>query len=95
MAENAEWKAAMVGGEAADQIVGSWRARWRRGSEEREGRESMKEAAKAGPARVMRSGREMPPMEAGRRSWKAVRASVSRRRRSGRRRRMEARALAP
>ena len=40
---------------------------------ERAGRLSMREAAKAAEARVVGSGREMPPVVVGRRSWKAVR----------------------
>jgi site-specific recombinase XerC len=49
----------------------------------------MREAAKAAEVRVVGSGREMPPVVVGRRSWKAVREWSSERSRFGLMRRMD------
>ena len=54
----------------------------------------MREAAKAAGARVVGSGREMPPVVVGRRSWKAVRRWPSERSWFGLMRRMVAMAVA-
>jgi hypothetical protein len=73
MAEKTAWKAARVESGEAAKVVGSERRGRRSGLRERAGRLSMREAAKAAGARVVGSGREMPPVVVGRRSWKAVR----------------------
>ena len=88
MEENSAWKAARVGTVEAAHWHGSARMWARRGSTERAGRESMREATKEAGARAVASGREMPPAVAGRRSWKAVRLGPSERSIEGSRRRM-------
>ena len=94
MAEKAVWKVARVGSGEAAKVVGSERRGRRRGLRERAGRLSMREAVKAAVARVVGSGREMPPAVVGRRSWKAVRKWPSRRRWFGLMRRTVAIAVA-
>jgi hypothetical protein len=94
MAEKVAWKAARVGSGEAAKVVGSERRGRRSGLRERAGRLSMREAAKAAEARVVGSGREMPPVVVGRRSWKAVRVWSSERSRLGLMRRMVAIAVA-
>ena len=81
MSAKAELKAVRVGMGEADHAVGSWRCGLRRGSVRRAGRESMTEATKAIGARIVGSGRPMPPVEAERETWKEVRWGVSSRRR--------------
>ena len=90
MVEKAEWKETRVGHGEVDHMAGWLRRGWRRGSDDRAGRESMMEATKAAKARVVASGREIPPAEAGRRIWKAVRLGLAVRRTQGLRRRMAA-----
>tara|TARA_B110000046_G_scaffold93966_2_gene101872 strand:+ start:379 stop:726 length:348 start_codon:yes stop_codon:yes gene_type:complete len=94
MEENSVWKAARVGTVEAAHRDGSASMWARRGSTERAGRESIREATKEAGARAVASGREMPPAVAGRRSWKAVRLGPSERRKEGSRRRMAAMARA-
>ena len=66
MSEKAEAKAARVGIGEVDHVVGSRRCGRRRGSVRMAGRESMRGETKAMGARVMVSGRPMPPVEADR-----------------------------
>ena len=90
MVVNASWKAVIRGQGEVCHADGFARRRVRKGSRERAPRESMKEATKAAGARTVVSGRDVPPAEAGRRSWKAVSVGESVRRMVGSRRRMEA-----
>ena len=76
MSAKAELNAVRVGMGEADHVVGSWRCGRRSGSVRRAGRESMTEATKAIGARMVGSGRPMPPVDAERETWKDVRSGV-------------------
>ena len=83
MSVNAELKARSVGMGEVDHVAGSRRCGRSKGSEERAGSESMRDDTKAMGARVTASGRPIPPADAERVHWKAVRLGVSVRRRWG------------
>ena len=76
MEENSAWKAVRVGTVKVAHKRGSASMWARRGSTERAGRESMREATKEAGARAVASGREMPPAVAGRRSLEGGEAGV-------------------
>ena len=76
MVAKAAWAAESTGEREEGHRAGLERCGARSGSASSKGSVSAKEARKQGMARRRRSGREIPPREAGRRTWASVPESL-------------------